>query len=170
MYEDTRQFLQDIKEGHERGALHETAITDTVQLHISVGDFRYGHIQLNVLVDDERVSHTSGMYYRRLYSLDTRYRDIRQDIVTVVESENEHVENAHEWTATDPTTPVSPFFPESFDQETTVCFEGTAVLRGDVSMFEALATNRNDERQLTRTQIEQRHEEMPRNSDNTDMF
>lgn len=159
MYEDTTQFLRDIKEGHERGALHEKRITDTVRLHLSVGDFRYGRVQLNILIDDDRIPHTAGMYYRRLYALDTQYRDIRQDIVAAVESENEHVENAHEWTATDPDVPVSPFFPESFDQPTTVCFEGTAVLRGDVGMFEALATNRADERQMTRTEVEQLRDE-----------
>lgn len=144
--ESLRQFMQGVKNGAIRGDFIQKQIAENIVVELSVGPFQYGYIHLRVMVDDERISPEKDMFYRRLYAIDTAYEDHHDTIASVVESENETpVRNAHEWEAEKPEKATNaPFLPDEFNPDSTVFFSDYVQLRDDVTVVEALETNRAD--------------------------
>lgn len=139
-------FMQGVKEGRIRGDFAQERLAENVVVELSVGPFQYGNIHVRVMVDDERIDAEKGMYYRRLYSIDAKYEQYHETITELVEDENETpVSNAHEWEAESPEKPEdAPFLPNDFNPASTVFFGEYVQLRDDVTIVEALETNRTD--------------------------
>lgn len=139
-------FMRGVKEGEIRGDVVQDRIDDDVIVELSVGPFQYGYIHLRLIIDNEEVPHKEDMYYRRLYKFGDRYMDIHDQVSELVEEENETaVTNAHEWESKVPVNPQSsPSIPEDFNENRTMFFEEYVQLRDDVTIEEAIVTNRSD--------------------------
>lgn len=147
-------FVESVKEGHKRGDYETQKLTDDVFLEVSVGSFQYGRILVRLWVDDQRIDGSEGTYYRNIYKIDDEYKRIHQSVRELIERHNEtEVENHHEWKVQNEDRPDSNTVPDELDPQTTVAFEEFATLRDDVTMAEALMTNRDDG--MTRTEIEE---------------
>lgn len=144
--ERLKEFMRGVKDGEIRGDWVQSKVDDSIIIELSVGPFEYGHIHLRVLIDDERIDATEGMYYRHLYKIDSTYQDVHQEVQQVIEDENEaEVSNAHVWeSARQEKVENYPALPESFNPNTTVFFEDHIQLRDDVTIEEAIMTNRQD--------------------------
>lgn len=142
--ESLTRFMQGVKNGEIRGDYVQTQIADNVVVEISVGPFQYGNIHLRMMIDDERIDAEEGMFYRRLYKIDEKYKEYHTRISSVVESENEAaVRNAHEWEAESPEKASNaPFLPDKLSSDGTVFFSEYVQLRDDMTIIEALETNR----------------------------
>ena len=147
-------FMQDVKQGYTRGDSVREQIVEDVFVELSVADFQDGYIHFRIFIDDEqvlnRVPIEEGTYYRRLYAIDDDddvYAAIHKEVSERIEAEVEAASgNAHEWEIRKPETREDyPFLPDELNGETTVAFEEHIRLRDDVTMIEAMETNRPPE-------------------------
>lgn len=140
-------FMQDVKDGYVRGDSVQTMVAPNVCVELSVGPFQYGIIHIRVMVDDKQIEPSEGLYYRRLYNIDSKYADIHERIKKTVEAENEtDVTNAHEWECKRPDEAQRyKWLPDELNPDSTVFFSGEVQLRNDVSVTEAMETNRPEE-------------------------
>lgn len=141
-----REFMRGVKEGEIRGNFVQTRIDEDTVVELSVGPFEYGHIHLRLLIDDDRINAEQEMYYRQLYTIDEKYRTLHQNLQSVIEDENEAaVANAHTWEAANHDKVENyPDLPDGFTVESTVFFEDFVQLRDDVTIEEAILTNRTN--------------------------
>lgn len=139
-------FMRGVKEGDIRGEAIQERIDDDILVELSVGPFEYSYIHLRVIIDNEEVIHQEDMYYRRLYKYGDRYPEIHEKVSQLIESENEAaVGNAHEWESKVPVNPSeSPSIPSDFNENRTIFFDDHVQLRDDVTIEEALVTNRSE--------------------------
>lgn len=143
---ELKEFMQGVKAGDIRSNFVQEKVADNVLVELSVGPFQNGYINFRIFVDDERIDAEKGMYYRRLYAIDDKYKTIHKNVRDCIEEENEcEVRNDHEWAATTKSrVKKHPALPEFLDTDSTVLFEYIVRLREDVSILEALKTNRRD--------------------------
>lgn len=146
-------FIEDVKEGKIRGEYENTRISDNVYLEVSVGSFQYGRVLIRVWVEEKDIQNEEGLFYKRLYNIDQKYKMIHQDIKECIEKHNEtDVPNHFEFQIKNPQRSDASITPDGLDSDHTVAFEGFVRLRDDVTMAEALMTNRRDG--MTRTEVE----------------
>lgn len=141
------RFMQEVKSGSIRGGGVQDRLDEDIVLELSVGSFERGYIQLRLMVDNEEVPYEDDVYYRRMYKYDERYQRIHNEVSDLVESENEvGVDNSHTWESKIPVSPENhPTMPEEFDPDTVIFFEDRIRLRDDVTLEEAMETNRSEE-------------------------
>lgn len=150
-HESLEEFMQDVKQGYTRGDSVREQIVENVFVELSVADFQDGYIHFRIFVDDEKVLNRlpieEGTYYRRLHAIDDVYATIHEEVSERIEAEVEAASgNAHEWEIRKPETRGGyPFLPDELNGETTVAFEEHVRLRDDVTMIEAMETNRPPE-------------------------
>jgi hypothetical protein len=136
----TQLFLREVKNGNIRGDYIQEAVTDNVFIEVSVGPFEFGTVELRVFVEDERIK-PSDNYYQSLYKYDTKYQEIQEHIVSIVESENEtEITNSHTWDKEQKQLPPR-MLPEDCYSQKTTSFIHTVKLRDDVTIVEAMETN-----------------------------
>ena len=158
MTEKVTGFLRGVKQGTIRGDFVRKYYSEDVALELSVGSFEMGYVHVRVFVECPEEDESEGMYYRRLQSVDNRYMELRSEIVDTIEKENETgIENAHEWriqrTGKSQSLARDDMFPKLLDASETLVFDAHVQIRDDVSMAEAVMTNRNDG--MTRDEIEE---------------
>lgn len=148
MKKPLERFMEGVKRGRIRGDYVQERLQDNVVAEISVGPFENGYAHLRVIVDEDQIAEDveEGMYFRRLYSVNSEYEAIHNTLKERVEEENETpISNAHVYEARDPERRIpDEWLPTGFDPETTVFFETHIQLRDDVTIIEALETNRTD--------------------------
>lgn len=142
-----REFLAGVKEGKYRGDYCRFQVRNNVLLEVSVGSFEFGTVKIRVLVDDDRIKPREGMYFRQLYRIDEEYKRIHDEISSSINSEDETaVTHSHEWSISDTNESKSldeqGWLPGSFEYETTSVFNDTIQIRDDVTIEEAILTNR----------------------------
>jgi hypothetical protein len=141
---EVTSFIQGVKDGEIRGDFSQVTIHENIVLELSVGSFEYGHIHLRLLVEDSELQELEEeMYVQRLFAIDSSYQQVYDEIVSVIEDENESVEtNAHSWEKTSLES-SHPSIPDTFDPEKTVAFEDLIRVHEDLSIEEAIQTNRS---------------------------
>lgn len=144
------EFMQKVKDGKRRGASVQEEVAENVLVELSVADFQSGHIHLRVFVDDERIDPETGMHFRRLHGIDSKYADIHEEVAARIRAEEETpVKDAHEWTVSRLDVAEGHaehgWLPSSFNPATTVAFDEHIQLRDDVTIIEAMETNRRPE-------------------------
>lgn len=141
------EFMEGVKQGDIRGDAVQSRVSEDILVELSVGPFEYGYIHLRVLIDSKEIPHKEDMYYRRLYKYSDRYSEIHEEVSSIVEDENEtEVTNAHEWESKVPVNPENhPSIPSDFNVNRTMFFEDHVRLRDDVTIEEALTTNRSED-------------------------
>lgn len=144
---EPREFMQGVKQGDIRGEAIQHRLTDNVVIELSVASFEYGHIHVRILVDEPELDAEEGTYFNHLYPIDDDYEQVHDEIITLVEAENETaVRNDYMWESSSPSKAKDfPWLPDDFNPETTTFFEDYAQLRDDVTIIEALETNRTDD-------------------------
>lgn len=152
MYQKLTDFLQDVKDGKVRGDYTSTVIDDRLAVELSVADFQYGYVHFRAFVECDEREPEEGMYYRQLYAVDDWYANRHEEITEVIEAENETVRNAHEWQVKNADEAERLYsIPGDLNPEKTLVFEEHLQLRDDVSLSEAIATNRQNNK--TRSEI-----------------
>ena len=143
---ELHSFLKGVKNGDIRGDFVQKTVADNILVELSVGSFQYGCAHLRVIVDEPRLDVREDTYYRRLYRVDDMYKDVHESVQKVIQAENETpVKNAHVWQApSQEHVKNHPSLPDRFDKDSTAFFEEHIQLRDDVTIIEALETNRSD--------------------------
>jgi hypothetical protein len=140
------EFMNGVKQGNIRGDVVQVQVSETITVELSVGPFEYGYIHLRIIIEDQEIPHKDNMYYRRLYKYGDQYSELHKEVSHIIEQENEtEVRNAHEWTSKTPVNPDNhPSIPDNFNVNKTMFFDDYIQLRNDVTIEEALKTNRTD--------------------------
>lgn len=155
MLEKSRQFIQEIKEGKIRGEYTSEKVDEGVYLETSVGSFQDGAIAVRFWVEDSEVPRENALYFRRLYKIDQRYREVQKMVQSLINEVNEtEVPVAFEPQTQIPELSLKnpELVPKDLDPENTVSFQQSVQIRDDVSLAEALLTNREDG--MTRNEIQ----------------
>lgn len=154
------EFIDGVKEGTIRGDYRTHQLYENLLVEVSVSDFQYGSVHVRVWVEETEIEPTEGLNFRTLRSVDSVYAEAQETIEELLENKNE--------------TEVSIFFepemrypkraekntemvPDQLSVNDTYCFDQMVQLRDDVSMAEAMMTNREDS--MTRTEVEEFLEE-----------
>lgn len=142
--EVANSFLRGVKEGSIRGDVVQITVSENIALELSVSTFEFGKIHLRVMVCDARLNSPNEYnHFQQLFRIDDQYREFYDDIVSVIEAQNEtNVKNAHSWEASEP-NPNHPEIPDGFDVDEMVWFSEYVDLREELSMEEAIQTNRS---------------------------
>ena len=143
---ELHSFLRGVKNGDIRGDFVQKTVADNIIVELSVGSFEYGCVHLRVIVDESQVDVEKDTYYRRLYKIDDIYKTIHDSVQKLIQAENETpIRNAHVWQApSQKTIRNHPAVPHWFDEDSTAFFEEHIRLRDDVTILEALKTNRSN--------------------------
>lgn len=144
--EELQEYIERIKDGYVRGDAKSRKVADNVVVEISVASFEMGHIHLRVWVDEPELEPTKGTYYRKLFRMDKDYRGIHEKVGSMLEEVNERpIELGNVWEAEHPDRAEDyPWLHEDLNAETTVAFEDHVQVRDDVSVQEAILTNRRE--------------------------
>lgn len=137
------EFLQGVKEGEYRGDYHQEELTESIVFEVSVGPFEYGHVHIRLMIEDEALTELpEDAYVQRAFRIDPEYQDVYDELVELLVQENEsEVSNAHSWERSAVATD-HPSLPDTFDEEKTVFFEDFVRIYPDLSIEEAIETNR----------------------------
>jgi len=143
---ELRSFLRGVKNGDIRGDFVQQTVADNIMVELSVGSFQYGCVHLRMIVDEPRLDVSEDTYYWRLYKIDDMYKNIHESVQKVIQVENETpVKNAHVWQApSQDHVKNHPSLPDWFDENSTAFFEERIKIRDDVTIAEALETNRSN--------------------------
>lgn len=141
-----KSFMQGVKDGTIRGDYTQQTFEENIIVELSVSTFEYGHIHIRILVNEPGLDTTTETYFNHLYPIDTNYKTVHTELIELFESENETpVRNDYMWTS-QPREKVEeyPWIPDTFTPTETHIFDGYAQLRDDVTVAEAIETNRTE--------------------------
>lgn len=159
--EKIENFIEGVKEGKIRGDYAIQNYNENITIETSVGSFEYGNIKLRVFVKYPDFEPGVGKYYRRLYKYDNKFAEYQNDIVGIIESYNEtDINNSHEWQINKVSNHLIPeqiddvnYLGHSPSVDNVAVFEDTIKLRDDVTIGEAIMTNRKDG--MTRSEFQE---------------
>lgn len=157
--EELKQYIRDIKEGLVRGDYKVFEVTENVIVSVSVADFQYGDIHLRAYVECDR-EYEDNLFYKQLYAESKEYEKARNMVVESIEEEREvDTYHAHEWQVSDKDIEKAvrglEKVPDKIDIDRTLIFDDHIQLRDDVTMAEAMMTNkRKEEDKMTRSEVE----------------
>jgi hypothetical protein len=156
---ELRQYIQDIKEGLVRGDYNVFEVTGNVILSISVADFQFGDIHLRAYVECDR-EYEDNLFYKQLYRENKEYEKAHNIVVESIEAMREvDSYHAHEWQVSDKDIGKAveglQKVSDKIDVDRTLIFDDHVQLRDDVTMAEAMMTNkRKEEDKMTRSEVE----------------
>lgn len=153
--EKVKEFLHGVKEGVIRGDYTTYKLRENVFLEVSVADFQYGNVHVRLWVEDEKIEPEEGMNFRKLHKISSEYTDVQQSVQTLLEQENETEVSVFlepEMKRPSRATDNPDMVPRELQSNSTYGFDQMVQLRDDVSIAEAMMTNREDG--MTRTEVE----------------
>jgi len=141
--QEIQQFIKHVKSGVARGDYQIELLTENIAFEVSVGSFEYGHIHIQLLIQDEELLELpDDAYVQQSFRIDSQYQAIYDEIVELLVKENESsVTNAHSWERKK-IPEDHPSIPEEFNPRRTIVFEDFIRIHEDLSIDEAIRTNR----------------------------
>jgi hypothetical protein len=147
-------FIEKVKEGEKRGDFCIEKTSENLYVEFSVGDFRFGNIHVRIWVEED-IDPQKDMRFRRLHRIDDKYKKIHNEISKLLEQKNETSVSVAFEPSLEDTEIMSKnpeLIPDSLETDNAYAFGEFVNLRDDVSMMEAMMTNRDDG--MTRKEIE----------------
>jgi hypothetical protein len=148
-------FIDGVKRGEYRGDFRLQKIDENIYVEASVSDFRFGHINIRIWVEEKELDVEQDMHFRRLHKIDEKYKEIHNKISILLGEKNEtDIQLAFEPTLKDPKRGLRnpSIIPDDLDNKHTYSFEEFVEIRDDITIAEAMMTNR--ENGMSRSEVE----------------
>lgn len=157
--EDMRDYMREIKEGNIRGDYEVFQVTNNVYVSISVADFQFGDIHIRAYVESE-IDAEENLYMKQLYRENDEFKKAHHRLKQVVEDVREvdtyhayelQIRNNNPRETAEDIEVVS----NNMDLDKILIFDDHVRLRDDVTLAEAMMTNKKDEEdRMSRSEIE----------------
>lgn len=157
--ENMEDYMREIKEGNIRGDYKVFQVTDNVYVSISVADFQFGDVHIRAYVESGRDAE-ENLYMKQLYRENDEFkrahRLLKQSIRNVREVDTYHayelqIRNSNSREIAEDIEVVS----NNIDLDNILIFDDHIKLRDDVTLMEAMMTNKRDEEdRMSRSEVE----------------
>jgi hypothetical protein len=157
--ESMKDYMREIKKGNIRGDYKVFQVTHNVYVGISVADFQFGDIHIRAYVESER-DVEENLYMKQLYREDDAFKKahhrLKQAVEDVREVDTYHayelqIRNNNPREIAEDIEVVS----NNMNLDKILVFDDHVRLRDDVTLAEAMMTNKKDEEdRMSRSEVE----------------